>query len=118
MDYQEAIKEAETQIGMYESIILYNKDFEPKNDNSNYERKMDFLKTVIYAMQELQQYKQLCALEEVSNAVEKQKEECPIAVLSIFGGKEYECKNCGSPVEYFDKYCRYCGQRLDWSEER
>ena len=56
MDYQEAIKEAETQINVYESMILYNKDFEPKNDNSNYERKIDFLKTAISAMQELLEY--------------------------------------------------------------
>lgn len=65
MDYQEAIKEAETQINMYESMILYNKDFEPKNDNSNYERKLDFLKTAISVMQEMQQYKQLGTLEEI-----------------------------------------------------
>lgn len=57
MDYKEAIEEAEIQIDMYESMILYNKDFEPKNDNSNYERKVDFLKTAISAMQELQMYK-------------------------------------------------------------
>lgn len=57
MDYQKAIKEAEIQIDMYESMILYNKDFEPKNDNSNYERKLDFLKTAISAMQELYEYK-------------------------------------------------------------
>ena len=55
MNYKEAIKEAETQIDTYESMILYNKDFEPKNDNSNYERKVDFLKTAISAMQELQE---------------------------------------------------------------
>lgn len=65
MDYQEAIKEAETQIYMYERMILYNKDFEPKNDNSNYENKIDFLKTAIYAMQELQEYKKLGTLEEM-----------------------------------------------------
>lgn len=58
MDYHEAIKEAEIQIDMYESMILYNRDFEPKNDNSNYERKIDFLKTVISVMQEIQEYKQ------------------------------------------------------------
>lgn len=56
MDYKEAIKEAEIQIDMYESMILYNRDFEPKNDNSNYERKMDFLKTAISAIDELQEY--------------------------------------------------------------
>ena len=65
MDYQEAIKEAEIQIDMYESMILYNKDFEPKNNNSNYERKLDFLKTAISAMRELQEYKQLGTLEEM-----------------------------------------------------
>lgn len=65
MDYQKAIKEAEIQIDMYESMILYNKDFEPKNDNSNYERKLDFLKTAISAMQELQEYKKLGTLEEM-----------------------------------------------------
>ena len=59
MDYQEAIKEAETQIDMYESMILYNKDFEPKNDNSNYERKLDFLKTAISAMLELQEQREI-----------------------------------------------------------
>ena len=58
MNYQEAIKEAEIQIDMYESMILYNRDFEPKNNNSNYERKIDFLKTAISAMQELQEYKE------------------------------------------------------------
>lgn len=59
MDYQEAIREAEIQINMYESMILYNKDFEPKNDNSNYERKVDFLKTAISAMQELQEQREI-----------------------------------------------------------
>lgn len=182
MNYQEAIKEAEIQIDMYESMILYNKDFEPKNDNSNYERKMDFLKTVISSMQELQEqreiinknkdysevqkwmqniiddamvcldemkqdakknlnthyspllyegrkrkaktviyalielnaYKQLGTLEEVREAVEKQEEERPQKVLGIFGGEEYECRECGNTVEYMDEYCKWCGQKMNW----
>lgn len=155
MDYQKAIKEAEIQIDMYEGMILYNKDFEPRNDNSNYERKMDFLKTAISAMQELQaihnngislerlkdidfrkqvvehinymeyldikdvleEYKRLGTLEEVREAVEKQKEERPIAVLGTFGGEEHECRECGNTVEYMDEYCKWCGKKLDWSEE-
>lgn len=52
MDRKEAIKEAEIQIDVYKSMILYNKDFEPKNDNSNYERKIEFLKVAIAALQE------------------------------------------------------------------
>lgn len=32
-------------------MILYNKDFEPKNDNSNYEHKIEFLKIAIEALE-------------------------------------------------------------------
>lgn len=114
MNYQEAIKEAETQIYMYESMILYNKDFEPRNDNSNYENKIDFLKTAIYAMQELQEYKKLGTLEEVREVVEKQKAAHPLEMLGIFGEKEYECINCGNTVPHMDKYCKWCGKAQDW----
>lgn len=66
MDRKEAIKEAESQVDMYEAFILYNKDFEPKNDNRSYEYKIDFLKTAISAMRELQLYKdgKLCLIPE------------------------------------------------------
>lgn len=149
MDYQEAIKEAEIQIDMYESMILYNRDFEPKNDNSNYERKIDFLKTIISAMKELQlykysklclipenvygkqcdeldEYKQLGTLEEVREAVEKQKAKKPnyegdgYAPDGTFVYDEWECPNCGKKfeVDYDDyDYCPKCGQAIDWSEE-
>ena len=40
MDHKEAIKEAESQVDMYETFILYNKYFEPKNDNRSYEYKI------------------------------------------------------------------------------
>ena len=65
----------------------------------------------------LEHFQQIGTLEEVREAVDKQKEERPIKVLGTFGGEEYECKNCGSPVEYLNEYCRCCGQKLDWSEE-
>ena len=51
MTYEEAIKEAKVQIDVYENMILYNKDFEPKNDNSNYEHKIEFLKLVVKALE-------------------------------------------------------------------
>ena len=50
MTYEEAIKEAEVQFDVYESMILYNKDFKPQNDNSNYEHKIEFLKIAINAL--------------------------------------------------------------------
>lgn len=163
MDIQEAIKEAEIQIDMYESMILYNRDFEPQNDNSNYERKIDFLKTAISVMQEMQEYKQklnnaygecddllrtvvdglvrhegiefgtpiksriltdddvdlwewykqLGTMEEVRDAVEKQKRKKPCA-----SNRCYVCPHCGlvSSLKIKHNYCDACGQHIDWSE--
>ena len=62
-------------------------------------------------------YRAIGTPEECLEAVEKQTDEKPTAVLGTFGGKEYECKNCGSDVCYGDEYCRWCGQKLDWSDE-
>ena len=57
MTNKEAIKEAEVQIDVYENMILYNKDFEPKNDNSNYERKIEFLRLAIEALEKADKYR-------------------------------------------------------------
>lgn len=70
----------------------------------------------IQALEEVQQYRAIGTPEECREAVEKQTDEKPTAVLGTFGGKEYECKNCGSDVCYGDEYCRWCGQKLDWSD--
>lgn len=129
MNYQEAIKEAETQINVYENMILYNKDFEPKNDNSNYENKIDFLKTAIYAMQELQEYKKLCALEAVRRIVEMNESKKPIveSIDEVIFGRKIEnvvvyCPTCGERIASLADiemhgFCRNCGQSIDWSEE-
>ena len=65
----------------------------------------------------LARYEDIDALEEVRDAVERQEEERPVAVLGTFGGEEYECRECGNTVEYMDEYCKWCGKKLDWSEE-
>ena len=65
----------------------------------------------------LKEYEAIGTPEECREAVEKQTDEKPTAVLGTFGGKEYECKNCGSDVCYGEEYCRWCGQKLDWSDE-
>lgn len=65
----------------------------------------------------LAEYESIGTPEECREAVEKQTDEKPTAVLGTFGGTEYECKNCGSDVCYGDEYCRWCGQKLDWSDE-
>ena len=68
-------------------------------------------------LEELKAYRAIGTPEECRASVEKQTDEKPTAVLGIFGGKEYECKNCGSDVCYGDEYCLWCGQKLDWSDE-
>ena len=65
----------------------------------------------------IEEYRAIGTPEECRVAMEKQIEEKPTAVLGTFGGTEYECKNCGSDVHYGDEYCRWCGQKLDWSDE-
>ena len=101
MTYEEAIKEAEIQINVYENMILYNKDFEPKNDNSNYEHKIEFLKIAIEALE-----KQV--LKEPNYEGDGYSD----------GKLVYDtwiCPNCGKyyEVDYDDyKYCPECGQAI------
>ena len=114
MDYQEAIEnhinECRHRIDVIRNHMNTNGDADKDVCNKN----IDVLKIAISAMQELMEYKELGTLEEVREAVEKQKEERPQKVLGIFGGEEYECRGCGKTVEYMDEYCRFCGQKQDW----
>lgn len=40
----------------------------------------------------------------------------PQAVLSVFGGTAYECRNCGDEVQKYLPYCPWCGQMWSSSE--
>lgn len=104
MDYQKAIEE-------FKNIC---KDQEDQSVQIP-ECVMVIAENINFSLNDLIEYRKLGTLEEVQEAAENQKEERPIAVLGVFGGEEYECKNCGSPVEYLDDYCRCCGNKQDWS---
>ena len=109
MDYQEAtevINNHERYVG-----VKYVNGIEEAYVTPYFEKA---LSAAISAMQELQEYRKLGTLEKVSDAVEKQKEERPRPVLGIFGGEEYECRECGNAVEYMDEYCKWCGKAQDW----
>ena len=137
MNYQEAIKYFEFKIDKYKRIALQRNRFDQSIDNSGLEEEIEFLKTVISAMQELQlykdgklclipesvyskqcteldAYKQLGTLEEVQESMDKQNPEKPAEVYGIFGYIEYECRECGNTVNYMDEYCKYCGKKQDW----
>lgn len=75
-------------------------------------------KCAISAMQELQQYQQLGTLEEVQEAVEKQRAK---KATNIRGDKMKfcTCPSCEKRITNVEggNYCQNCGQKLDWSEE-
>ena len=50
------------------------------------------LAEIACGLNRLAKYEDIGTLEEVREAVEKQKEERPIAVLGTFGGEEHECR--------------------------
>ena len=106
------MKEAEIQFDVYESMILYNKDFEPKNDNSNYEHKIEFLKIAIEALEKQVPKKpikkKMATLNKTPNAFSWESTRCcprckSNLVVKIFG-------------KHLEDYCPLCGQRIDWSD--
>ena len=97
---REAIKEFEIEVQVFEDMISYCKYFEPKNDCGRYEEKIAMRKTAI-------------------EALEKQLAIKPKEVVGGICREFYECKNCGSeiePLDIYEDYCKWCGQRLDWTE--
>ena len=65
---------------------------------------------------ELEEYKQLGTLEEVLEAVEKQKSKKPDNTqLDNNGVPVDKCPSCYSMMML--DYCAKCGQKIDWSEE-
>ena len=100
-----------------EAIARIRDHFEVHNDGRPHPRLDEAVNLAIKALEEVQQYRAIGTVEECRAAVEKQTDEKPTAVLGTFGGTDYECKNCGSDVCYGDEYCRWCGQKLDWSDK-
>lgn len=80
------------------------------------EELQDMKNNYFEALSDWRQYRKIGTLEECRAAMETQIDEKPTAVLGNFGGTDYECKNCGNNVCYGDEYCRWCGQKLDWSD--
>ena len=78
-------------------------------------KQADMARIVIFAMNELQKYKQIGTLEEVREAVEKQKRKKPRAITN----RCYVCPHCGlvASLKIKHNYCDACGQHINWSEE-
>lgn len=136
MDYQEAIKELKSlNKHCFDMIDKENKD-------SVWIKDCEALSVAISAIQELQEYhktglspkqvadticelsatkrvlghyQQLGTLEEVREAVEKQKRKKPCA-----SNRCYVCPHCGlvASLKIKHNYCDACGQHIDWSEPK
>ena len=69
---------------------------------------------------ELEEYKQIGTLEEVREAVERQRAKKPKTKI-LCGDIEWWCPNCGENHIMLDSkkgfdFCHHCGQKLDWGE--
>lgn len=137
MDYQKAIKNHINECRHRVDVIRNHMNTNGDADTDRCLENIQVLETAISAMNELQMYKdgklclipesvyskqcteldaykQLGTLEEVVEAVEKQKKERIRVCLSIAGTREFNCGYCGCYVDEYDVYCKWCGQRLDW----
>lgn len=79
------------------------------------------LEIAISALEELQQYRALGTVKELREATVKQVPKKPIDCVEKYltGRKNYfyRCSCCDGVVDdTFDKYCRFCGQAIDWSD--
>ena len=78
----------------------------------------DFMAEVCW---KLAQYEDIGTLEEVRDAVERQRAKKPKTKI-LCGDIEWWCPNCGENHTVLDSkkgfdFCHHCGQKLDWGEE-
>lgn len=105
--------------GVYSLLLQCRVSFENVHDYK------EASEEAIKALEEVQQYRKLGTVEEVGEAVEKEKEKKPNLEGDGYadGQMVYDawiCPNCGQSyeVDYDDyKCCPNCGQKIDWSKE-
>lgn len=102
MTENEVIKELQSQINICESMIFYNCDFEPKNDNTNLYKKIETAREAIKALEEVQEYRKLGTVEKVREAVEKKKK-CEKGIIVI--DKPDACLDC--------RFCREIDEGIE-----
>lgn len=67
------------------------------------------------ALEEIQQYHKIGTVEECREAMERQRaKKTGEPYINGYGNKKAECLNCHCTVLHPAKYCKFCGQKLDW----
>lgn len=100
MTIEESLYELKIRSKVLENMILYNKDFEPKNDNTSLENEKNDINIGI-------------------KALEKQipKKATDIRYFGEAGYYIGLCPCCKSGNNSEFQYCGDCGQAIDWSGE-
>ena len=92
-------------------LKLHSKDLSSKYKNG--------LRLAIQCLEDIQQYRAIGTIEEFKALKEKAEPKKPILNNPKIN-EFYETKLCPACHSYINNYsgdyCRYCGQKLDWSE--
>lgn len=94
MNIEKAMHELKIQSQVLESMILYNKDFQPKNNNTYLESKKNAIDIGIKAL-EMQ---------------------VPMKIKKRIQAVLIRCPKCNKPMadDRDIRFCCYCGQAIDW----
>lgn len=102
---------------------------EPNVSPMLYAGRKEKAETIIKGFEELEQYRAIGTVEECREAMEKQKAKKPITKSrgvydedngDYLSDEKYNiCPSCNPMREVYMgcTYCRWCGQKLDWSGE-
>lgn len=117
MTAEEAIEELSNELRIITDMISYCRNFENCNDMSLAYRikRKEAMETAIFALKEIQQYREIGTVEEWREAREKQTPKTDKFRLEISGALNIPCPNCGKCVELHKKgviYCDNCGQAI------
>lgn len=93
--------------------------------NYKYDRAIDLIKRIKTEETHEREIDRHKAFDLAISALEKQIPKKPIYedIGNIYGALKRTCVNCGDVCMVskcgipFEHYCRYCGQKLNWSEE-
>lgn len=73
--------------------------------------------TIINGFEELEQYRSIGTIEECREARERQRaKKTGTPYMDGYGNTKAECLNCHCTIMYPSNYCKFCGQKLDWTD--
>ena len=129
MTAEEAIEELSNELRIITDMISYCRNFENCNDMALAYRikRKEAMETAIFALKEIQQYREIGTVEECRDAVEKQTQK-KCAIDSCPDHTHYKCPSCGQielsiykhgfpRLGRITKYCENCGQALQMESD-